>query len=62
MNQEIKIIAPQKMHFRTLVHIKTAPSKNAFQNMDAQRFQQAITNKKVSLQILLKNDVELKYY
>ena len=47
---------------RTLVHVKTAPSKNAFQNMGAYRFQEMITNKKVSLQILLKNDVELKYY
>ena len=33
MNQKIKIIAPQKMDFRTLVHIKTAPSKNAFPNI-----------------------------
>ena len=39
MNQEIKTIAP---------------SKNAFQNMGALRFQQMITNKKVNLQILSK--------
>ena len=61
MNQELKLL-PQKIHFRTLIHIKTAPSKNAFQNMGAQRFQELITNKKVSLQILSKIDVELKYY
>ena len=46
------------MHFRTLLHIKTALSKNAFQNMGAQRFQQMITKQKVSLQILSENDVE----
>ena len=39
-----------------------AASKNAFQNMGAERFQQMITDKKVSIQILLKNDVELKHY
>ena len=46
------------MHFRTPVHIKTDPSKNAFQNMGAQRLHQLITNKKVSQQILSKNNVE----
>ena len=52
-------LLPQKMHFGTLVHIKTAPSKKAFQNMGAYRFQQMITNKKVSPQVLSKNDVGL---
>ena len=28
-------LLPQKMYFKTLVHIKTASSKNAFQNIGA---------------------------
>ena len=51
------------LFFEHFLGIKTiAASKNEFQNMGAWRLQQMFTDKKVSIQILLKNDVELNYY
>ena len=51
------------LFFEHFSGIKTiAASKNEFQNMGAWRLQQMFTDKKVSIKILLKNDVELNYY
>ena len=66
------------MHFRTLMHVKTAPSKNAFsehwctsklfpQKMHFRRWVLKDSNrwlliKKLAYEYYKKNDVELNYY
>ena len=59
-----RLTVKYEITFRTLVHVKTTPSKNAFQNNRYLKIPTIdyYTNKKVSQQILLKNDVELKYH